>query len=195
MQDVRRVVLHCAPSKVHALLQQGVEVGLWSDFSTSVFLSDLDAHTLDFTQLDIEANVTAVRLGRSPLPLGVALQQDALQLLAEALKGGADAPLRNCSVRPGLSGLVHALRATVVPEGVTGELRLENGRRDTFELQLIEMRSPQKPIGLWGAGSPYHVHLTRNATEIERQFRERMRTHNFIVSSKCGLPIKKRRSF
>uniref|UniRef100_A0AAR5Q1W9 Ionotropic glutamate receptor C-terminal domain-containing protein n=2 Tax=Dendroctonus ponderosae TaxID=77166 RepID=A0AAR5Q1W9_DENPD len=53
-QNVRRVVLHCAPRKVRALLQQGMEVGLLSDFSTSVFLSDLDAHTLDFSHLEIE---------------------------------------------------------------------------------------------------------------------------------------------
>lgn len=79
----------------------------------------------------------------------------------------------------------------VITDGITGEFSLENGRRERFSLEVIEMSNPDKPIGIWSSENPESIHLTRNATERERELQQRMQSYNFIVSSKLVLLSKK----
>lgn len=72
----------------------------------------------------------------------------------------------------------------MITDGLTGEFQLENGRRELFNLEVIEINNPDKPIGRWSSENPESIELTRNATQREQELQIRMQNYNFIVSSK-----------
>lgn len=72
----------------------------------------------------------------------------------------------------------------MITDGLTGEFQLENGRRELFNLEVIEINNPDKPIGRWSSENPESIQLTRNATQREQELQIRMQNYNFIVSSK-----------
>lgn len=75
--------------------------------------------------------------------------------------------------------------------GITGEINLASGKRDNFELNILELSKDQDKleelIGFWSSQDPDQVIRKRNATEREAALQERLRNHRFIVTSR--LPI------
>ncbi|XP_050311076.1 glutamate receptor ionotropic, kainate 1-like isoform X2 [Anthonomus grandis grandis] len=215
----RRIILDCHVDKIKDILLQAKEVKLLNDLSTSIFLTSLDAHTLDYTDIGMVTNITTIRLFNpyekqiqdivstyyrdiSPEKLKVetALQHDSMLLLAKAVNTLYEeephldhlSTFKECSGRnryrdrTGIK-LMQQLKSTEI-DGLTGKVLIEEGQRTTFELEIIEIRYPEKPIGIWHSDTPQSVQLTRNATEREQQLQQRMMDHNFIVSSKIGKP-------
>lgn len=72
----------------------------------------------------------------------------------------------------------------MVIEGITGEINLKSGKRESFELSVIQINKLDKPIGIWNTDDPHQVLLTRNATEREAELQRRLQSHNFIVTSR-----------
>lgn len=72
--------------------------------------------------------------------------------------------------------------------GITGEINLASGKRDSFELNMVELSKSRTKldelIGSWSAQDPDQVIHKRNATETEAAIKERIRNHQFIVTSK-----------
>ncbi|KAL1491677.1 hypothetical protein ABEB36_012237 [Hypothenemus hampei] len=210
------VVLDCSADKIIDVLQQAKDVKLLDDLNTNIFLTSLDAHTLNYSSLNTRSNITTVRLFNPlckeveiharkfyPLRLGqvtvkMALMHDAMLLLAEsfsAIKSTHDdneivyEPLF-CNATEKYDdkyGLVSALRERVVT-GISGEISLNRNKRRSFQIDIIEMERPEKPIGYWNATEPNKVFLTRNATEREAELQERLQRRNFIVASRIGEP-------
>ncbi|XP_066151596.1 glutamate receptor ionotropic, kainate 2-like [Euwallacea fornicatus] len=219
----QRLILDCNVDKITEILIQAKEVKLLDDFSTRIFLTSLDAHTINFKELKIVTNITAIRLfdpaqesvrsitriyypkiSPEKLRLEMALQHDAELLLVKAMNSlkekypntDLSSQRKYCNtseIYKDLFNLVGEMQEVTVPEGegLTGEFRLENGKRELFTLELIEVNNPdnpKSPIGIWRSDNPESIHLTRNATERERELQVRMQNYNFIVSSKLGKP-------
>ncbi|XP_060517397.1 glutamate receptor ionotropic, kainate 2-like isoform X2 [Cylas formicarius] len=199
---ITRIVLDCSVDKILDVLTQAKE----------------DAHTLDFSQLDTKSNITTMRLfdpsdpffsdragkylpGQQPEKITVeaALQVDAMSYIAQALKAiatkdpeteVASSPLFcNSSVKyEDKIGLIRQMQETASADSLTGEINLSRGKRETFQLNVIEIYKPEKPIGIWNSEFPDRVHLTRDKTEREAELQKRLENHNFIVSSRIGGP-------
>ncbi|CAG9760414.1 unnamed protein product [Ceutorhynchus assimilis] len=216
----RRIILDCHVDKITEVLLQGKEVKLLDDFSTSIFLSSMDAHTLDFQQLNIITNITTIRLFDpksdviakavkqyyssivpGKLRVETALRHDAMLLFAKSINSLleknpeidiiSEPKFCNASDKYAIDriGLINEMQQTILTNALTGEIiSLENGKRLHFNLEVIEITNPDKPIGIWTSESPEDIHLTRNATEREQELQKRMQSYNFIVSSKLGQP-------
>nr|WJJ63361.1 glutamate receptor ionotropic 3 [Pachyrhinus yasumatsui] len=215
---ITRIVLDCKTENIVDLLAQAKEVKLLADFTTSFFLTSLDAHTLDFGVLNTKSNITTIRLYNpfepsfarsirkfhpgiesSKVLVKTALMHDAMLLLAESLNAIKSAhsdadivyePLF-CNAAEKYNdkyGLVSAMQEADLIGGLTGQINLKNGKRENFELSIIEIDKPDKPIGIWNAENPSKVILTRNATEREAEVQKRLQSHNFIVASKFVSP-------
>ncbi|XP_050307213.1 glutamate receptor ionotropic, kainate 2-like [Anthonomus grandis grandis] len=211
------VLLDCSIERTIEVLQQAKDVKLLDDINTNFFLTSLDAHTLNFTALNSKTNLTTVRLF-NPFTSGVqrhtrkyypnidpnqisvktALMHDAMLLLAESLNAikstHADGEIVYeplfCNAPEKYSdkyGLVSALQEATV-EGITGQISLPNGKREGFELEIIEIFNREEPIGTWDSNDPEKVVLKRNATQREADIQKRLQNHNFIVTSRLGGP-------
>nr|WJJ63360.1 glutamate receptor ionotropic 2 [Pachyrhinus yasumatsui] len=213
----RRIVLDCHVDKIFDIMTQAKEIKLLDDISTSVFLTSLDAHTLNLKELKINANITTIRLfdpksehvervvsryyptiPPEKLQVEAALQYDAMMLFAKSLNALLiNNPDTDFSSEPKFCnsteeykdslGIIEQMHEETV-EGLTGEFKLENGRRETFTLEVIEFDNPDKPIAIWNSEKPEDIYLTRNATEREKELQKRLQSYNFIVCSKLGKP-------
>ncbi|XP_066261896.1 glutamate receptor ionotropic, kainate 2-like [Euwallacea similis] len=213
------IVLDCSTDKIIDVLLQAKDVMLLDDLNTNIFLTSFDAHTLDYTILDTLTNITTVRLfdpssrivedyvsktypdnSANQLTVKMALVHDAMLLLAESLNAIKSAhadgeivyePLF-CNASEKYSdkyGLVSAMQEVTLT-GITGEVTLRAGKRENFDLQIVELSMIQEPviIGLWYASEPNQVERTRSATEREREWRDRLSMKKFIVTSRIGEP-------
>ncbi|XP_030746456.1 glutamate receptor ionotropic, kainate 2-like [Sitophilus oryzae] len=211
-----RIIIDCKRSRIIDILQQAQEVKLLSDFSTSIFLTSLDAHTLDYSSLYILANITTVRLfdpmkpnfqriieedfaDMNPAKISVetALLYDAMTLITEAVNHlktkDVDISSRylyclSPSIYSDDIELIPTIQEIQLMDTLTGPISLKNGKREKFTLDVIEINKPDKPIGIWDSEYPEKMHLTRNATEREAELRRRMENYNFIVTSRIGRP-------
>nr|WJJ63362.1 glutamate receptor ionotropic 4 [Pachyrhinus yasumatsui] len=211
-----RIILDCHVDRIMGILQQAIEVRLLSDFSTSFFLTSMDAHTLDYSALKTLANITTLRLfdpmathfqtivsnyfpetEPTKLKVETALLHDAMVLVTETinvlkLKEVEISPKELlCSAPEKYSddlGLANTIKGIELTDTLTGPVSLKSGKRENFVLDVIEISRPEKPIAIWNSETPDKIHLTRNATEREAEFQKRMESYNFIVSSRIGPP-------
>ncbi|CAG9768246.1 unnamed protein product [Ceutorhynchus assimilis] len=212
------IVLDCSSERIIEVLGQAKEVKVLDDLNTNIFITSLDAHTLDYTSLQTKANITTVRLfdptsyhvqkqviryypeiSPQQLTVKMALMNDAMLLLAESLNAlksthGEDEIVYEplfCNAAEKYSdkyGLMSKMHETEIVGGITGDFILKDGIREQFELSIIPINNMDKPIGIWNADNPNVVFLTRNATEREAELQKRLQSHNFIVTSRIGSP-------
>ncbi|XP_030746457.1 glutamate receptor ionotropic, kainate 2-like [Sitophilus oryzae] len=215
---ISRIVLDCATDKIIDILQQAKEVKLLTDFTTSLFLTSLDAHTLDFSPVGTKSNLTTVRLFNpqednfqkqifkyypesdpSQITVEHALMHDAMILLAQSLNVmNSKQENEEISYDPiycnstekyeDRYGLVEAIHETELINGLTGTFKLKDGIRDSFILEVMEVDKLDRPIGIWNSENPKSIYLTRNATEREAEIQNRLQNHKFIVTSRIGPP-------
>lgn len=79
--------------------------------------------------------------------------------------------------------MTSSLLQTVL-NGISGEINLRNGKRETFDLEVLELYQTRKTIALWSSTEPQKVVLTRNATERQAELQKRLQSHNFVVASR-----------
>ncbi|XP_076270271.1 glutamate receptor ionotropic, kainate 2-like [Rhynchophorus ferrugineus] len=219
--SISRIILDCQEHHIMDILVQAKEVKLLSDFSTSFFLTSMNAHTLDYSTLNTLANITTVRLfdpmqpgfqaiveeyypdmDPGTLTVETALFHDALMLIATTINklksiGAEISPkFLHCFSPDGFEddlNLTKIIREIELKETLTGPVSLGEGKRDKFSLEVIEINKPEKPIAIWKSEYPESIHLTRNATEREAELRKRMKNYNFIVTSREGRPYLSKR--
>ncbi|KAF7282954.1 hypothetical protein GWI33_001764 [Rhynchophorus ferrugineus] len=216
--SMSRIVLDCPLDKILNVLEQAKEVKLLADFTTSFFLTSLDAHTLDFSSLNTKSNITTVRLfdpsnenfqknvqqyypetEPSEITVEQALMHDAMLLLTYSLNNAKKTQEEEVLEYEGKScsslekyedtlGVIAALKEVELSDGLTGPVHLMNGKREDFRLEVIEIDKQDKPIGIWESERPDAIYLTRNATEREAEIKNRLQNHKFIVTSRIGPP-------
>ncbi|XP_060517399.1 glutamate receptor ionotropic, kainate 2-like isoform X2 [Cylas formicarius] len=210
---IRRIILDCNVERISEILMQAEEVDILSDFSTSIFLTSLDAHTIDFTFLNTLSNITTIRLFNPNEPsfqyrvlayypditpnqikLETALLHDAMLLIAmliNTVNGDIINQKNYCNSTKKFDQsleLAHKIRISI-HDGLTGsQIDLHSGRRNRFNLEIIEVNKPHKPIATWNSKFPDTINLKRNATEREAELQRRLSSHNFIVTSRIGGP-------
>uniref|UniRef100_A0AAR5PTC5 Ionotropic glutamate receptor C-terminal domain-containing protein n=3 Tax=Dendroctonus ponderosae TaxID=77166 RepID=A0AAR5PTC5_DENPD len=213
---INSIVLDCSTDKIHNVLLNAKEVNLMDDLNTNIFLTSLDAHILDYNMFESSANITTVRLfnpdqldGKdilkyysqnhiSTFTVKTALMLDAMLLLAKSFQAikstHADGEIVYeplfCNASEKYNdkyGLVSALQETVL-NGVTGEINLRNGKRETFDLEVLELYKTRKTIALWSSTEAQKIVLTQNATERQAELQKRLQSHNFVVASRVGEP-------
>lgn len=62
MSGVSHIILDCSPAKIMRIFKQAVGVKMMEEYQ-NYFITSLDAHTLDFSELmSVRANITTLRL-------------------------------------------------------------------------------------------------------------------------------------
>ncbi|KAL1501833.1 hypothetical protein ABEB36_007086 [Hypothenemus hampei] len=202
----RRIILDCSVDKIIDILRQGKEDAHTLDFENEQLRGDANVTTIRLFNPKNEDFIRLVSKYYPTVPpekirVETALQHDAMMFFTKSINSLKEKyPNEEFMFTPTSCNststlfeenlLIKEMRDTFMSssDSITGEFHLDNGKRYTFTLEVIETNNPDKPIGIWNSATPDTIFFTRNATERERELQIRMQNYNFIVSSKLGKP-------